>query len=78
MAKPKAKLTQARLLKDGNMVIHESGILTVHEQTPSDLLALAVKNNLDIEKLERLMIMQEKWEANQARKLFFQAFIRIH
>ena len=48
--------------------------VTHHDQTPNDLLALAIQNNLDIDKLERLMIMQEKYQAKQAEKLYFEAF----
>ncbi len=41
--------------------------------TPSELLKLAVTNNLDLDKLERLLAMQERWEKNEARKLFYEA-----
>lgn len=41
--------------------------------TPAQLLELAVNKDLDLEKLERLMAMQEQWEAKQAKKLFFEA-----
>ena len=35
--------------------------------TPSDLLRIAVQQNADLDKLERLMALQERWEAAQAR-----------
>ncbi|KVQ87314.1 hypothetical protein WK09_19950 [Burkholderia ubonensis] len=41
--------------------------------TPSDLLRIAVEGGADIEKLERLMTLQERWEANEARKAFVTA-----
>lgn len=41
--------------------------------TPATLIQLAVQQNLDLDKLERLMQLQERWEANNARKDFFQA-----
>lgn len=41
--------------------------------TPAHLLELAVSNNLDVEKLEKLMQLQRSWEADQARKAFFEA-----
>jgi hypothetical protein len=41
--------------------------------TPAHLLQLAVSNNLDVEKLEKLMQLQRSWEADQARKAFFEA-----
>lgn len=41
--------------------------------TPDQLLALAVDKNLDIEKLERLLAMKERWDKVQAEKAFTQA-----
>lgn len=38
--------------------------------TPSDLLRIAVEGGADIDKLERLMELQQRWEANEARKAF--------
>lgn len=41
--------------------------------TPDQLLALAVDKNLDIDKLEKLMMMKERWDAAQAKKSFLTA-----
>lgn len=41
--------------------------------TPSDLLRLAVEQGADLDRLERLMDLQERWEANQARRAFVEA-----
>lgn len=38
--------------------------------TPMDMLNMAVERGADIETLEKLMALQERWEANQARKAF--------
>ena len=38
--------------------------------TPAALLEIAITNGADIEKLEKLMAMQERYEANEARKAF--------
>jgi hypothetical protein len=38
--------------------------------TPSHLLQMAVQQGADLEKLERLMALQERWEANEARKAY--------
>lgn len=46
-------------------------------QTPADLLAQAVKSGIDVAGLEKLMSLQERWEANQARKAFFEAFTKF-
>lgn len=41
--------------------------------TPADLLRIALEGGADIEKLEHLMALQERYEANEARKAFVQA-----
>lgn len=46
-------------------------------QTPTDLIAQAIDKGLDVEALEKLMALQERWQANQARKAFFQAFTQF-
>lgn len=38
--------------------------------TPMSLIQLAVSQNADIEKLEKLMQLQMRWEENEARKAF--------
>jgi hypothetical protein len=38
--------------------------------TPVELLRIAVSQGADIEKLKQLMDLQERWEANEARKAF--------
>ena len=41
--------------------------------TPSHLLAMAVQQGADLEKLEKLMALQERWDANEARKAYVAA-----
>lgn len=41
--------------------------------TPMALLAIAMSQNADIDKLKALMELQERWEANEARKAFTKA-----
>jgi len=41
--------------------------------TPMDMLNRAVEQGANIEVLEKLMSLQERWEANQARKAFDEA-----
>jgi hypothetical protein len=41
--------------------------------TPADLISQAINANLDIDKLERLLAMKERWDKEQARKGFFEA-----
>lgn len=41
--------------------------------TPMQMLQIAVERNADLEKLSKLMDLQERWEANEARKAFVAA-----
>lgn len=41
--------------------------------TPIDILQTAVDRGLDADQLEKLMLMQERWEAGQAKKQFSEA-----
>jgi hypothetical protein len=50
--------------------VHREQPAAVTEMTPRGLLALAVQQNADLDKLERLMALQERWEANEARKAY--------
>ena len=47
------------------------------DATPAKLLEMAIDKDLDIEKLERLMVMSEKWEAKQAKKAFLEALSKF-
>ena len=41
--------------------------------TPAQMLQIAVEQNADLDKLERLMALQERWEAAQAKKAYIEA-----
>jgi len=47
--------------------------LALTTPTPLDLLRIAVMQNADIDKLARLMELQERWERNEARKAYVAA-----
>ena len=40
------------------------------EVTPMQMLQIAVSQGADLDRLQKLMDLQERWEANQARKAF--------
>ena len=42
----------------------------VQQANPAFLVQMAVQQGADLDKLERLMAMQERWEANEARRAF--------
>lgn len=48
--------------------------VAVQATTPSTLLSMAVAQGADLDRLEKLFEMQVKWEANEARKAFSEAF----
>lgn len=41
--------------------------------TPMAMISLAIEKDAPIERLEKLMDLQERWEANEARKAYFAA-----
>ena len=55
----------------------ESSEVPTVQITPMEMLEIAVKNDAPLEKLEKLMDLQERWEANEARKAFVVAMTRF-
>jgi len=45
--------------------------------TPMDMLQMAVQQNADLDKLEKLMALQERWEANEAKKAYTAAMAKF-
>lgn len=43
-------------------------------QDPTSLISQAIEKGLGVAELEKLLGLQERWEATQARKAFFEAF----
>lgn len=43
------------------------------KEEPTNLLAKAIESGASIETIEKMVELQERWEANQARKIFFSA-----
>lgn len=41
--------------------------------TPMNLITIAVQQGADLDKLERLMALQERWEANEAKRAYVKA-----
>lgn len=57
--------------------VHQNELAEIPEPNPSALLQLAIHQNLDIDKLEKLMQMQERWQAGIARKEFLGAISKF-
>jgi hypothetical protein len=47
------------------------------KQTPSDLISLAVEKGADLEKLEKLLTLKERWESGEAKKAYHQAMSKF-
>jgi hypothetical protein len=45
--------------------------------TPAQMVSVAVQQGADIEKLEKLMELEERWEARQAKKAYDQALVKF-
>ena len=52
------------------VTLHEAGN-TPAIHTPDNLLELAINQNADIDKLEKLMALKERYDANNAKTAFF-------
>lgn len=52
---------------------NDTTIIPKMEPSPMDLLRLATEQGADVDKLEKLMALQERWQANKARAAFFAA-----
>ena len=50
-----------------------NALVTREQIGPMQLLQIAVAQGADIDKLEKLMALQERWEANEARKAYVSA-----
>lgn len=48
-------------------------LLPTKEVTPMTMLQMAVSQGADLDKLEKLMALQERWEKNEAKKAFVAA-----
>lgn len=68
MAKPTK--SQALAVQDSPS---DNGVQTTSQSNPARLLELAISQDVDISKLEKLMELQERWDAREARKAFFDA-----
>ena len=60
-----------------DLVESAAGEMVPQSANPLELLRIAVSKGTDIAQLERLMALQERWEANEARKSFNVAFARF-
>lgn len=48
----------------------EANGLVIQQNSPAEMIQAAISGNADLEKLEKLMQIQERWEANEAKKAY--------
>jgi len=61
------------MTKENAITPVEAQPLAQIDATPNQLIAMAVQGGVETDQLEKLMELQERWEANQARKAYLQA-----
>lgn len=54
-------------------MVNQNTKLTAKNDSPAQLIREAVSNNADLEKLKGLMELQERWDANEAKKAYHRA-----
>jgi hypothetical protein len=50
--------------------MNDKAVVKTEGNTPADMIRLAVSGGADLEKLEKLLSLQERYEANEARKAY--------
>ena len=47
--------------------------IVISQKSPAQIIEMAVAENADLDQLEKLLTLQERWEANEAKKAYHQA-----
>lgn len=64
-------------IEEGEEIQAVGMALAPTDQGPARLLEIAVQQDLDIDKLERLVAMKERWDDREARKAYYDALARF-
>jgi len=59
------------------LIQKEEGMALDTSNQYSNLMKIAIESNADIDKLERLMELQERWEAKESKKAFFEGLAKF-
>ena len=51
--------------------------LEVKQNSPAEMIQAAVASGADLEKLEKLLTLQERWDANEAKKAYYHAMAQF-
>jgi len=52
--------------------------LNTESKSPAEMIQSAVQSGANLEQLEKLLTLQERWEANQAKKEFNRNMVEVH
>jgi len=52
--------------------------VAIQTTTPMQLIDNAVAKGVDTDQLEKLLVLQERWEANEARKAYSNSMVDVH
>src|SRR3990167_9135612 len=55
----------------------EKKLFLKSDESPAEIIRLAVLGKVDLEKLEKLLVLQERWDANQAKKAFSESMVTV-
>jgi hypothetical protein len=64
-------------MKTDEIVIMKSEVPQIEAVAPKSILQMAIAQGADIDKLTKLLELQERWEANEARKAFHAAMAKF-
>ena len=65
--------TCPRTNKEKTMTTQAKEVEVVKHEAPADLISQAISKGADLDKLEKLLTLQERWEKNEARKAYNEA-----
>ena len=65
-----SRSSESAMQQDEGITMNMPAVKNTTAVTPMDMLNMAVSQGADLDKLEKLMALQERWEANEARKAF--------
>lgn len=60
-------------VKDRRLTPETTGDVVVTDNSPATLMQMALNRGTDLDKLEKMLVLQERWEQNEAKKAYHEA-----
>ena len=72
---PQKKASEKKKTETVEVIEVQEGSIMVQAQhtTPADIISQAISGGADLDKIEKLMLLQEKWEEKEAKKAYTEA-----